>query len=462
MKGIILISCSDHKREGGSKTFDNFDPCPWLKNEELKQHLLETRRKVLFLIKDKKLVDPEKRQGNRGDDPRNCSLVYGPDFGDCEQGGFYLRASLRYSGRFFRELRQDVAESYEEFLVRVKKLSSQYFVFIVSGLYGLLSPFDLIQEYTCHMADRIISQNESLQQIWKDLLTEIMIEILEKEGGNFLFDFLSEESYQEVFDWQRVYNYSPRDIKCYHRVFKNKAGPETLINSARFIKYEFMGDTNMRVNLKHDVFIKKNYFDEEGEAILFEPQLRITRKEVVREGVLEEMPKLKLEYGEVWDAFPQIVKNEIANAEYTYKKSKDLKNFDFTSSSICLCKAVEIWIKEKVMKELLKHDSVKQLLIDMRGKLISLERATLGDIIQFLKKIEQNPFAFIPVKNSFPLINPNNLKNFRNDISRVSIEYRNYYVHKKPMSKEKFEEFRKFAVNFFKRWVPKFKLVSRS
>ncbi|MCD6192679.1 MAG: peroxide stress protein YaaA [Candidatus Aminicenantes bacterium] len=431
-----------------------------MKNEELKQRLLETRRKVFFLVKYKKLVDSEKRQGRRGDDPRNSSLICGPDFGGGNQGGFYLPAILRYSGRFFRELRRGVTESDEEFLVRVKKLCSQYFVFIVSGLYGLLSPFDLIQEYTCHMADRIIGQNESLQQIWKDLLTEIMIEILEKEGGNFLFDFLSEESYQEVFDWQRVYNYSPRDIKCYHRVFKKKAGPETLINSARFIKYEFMGDTNMRVNLRHNVFIKKDYFDEEGEAILFEPKLRITRKEVAREGVLEEMPKLKLEYGEVWDAFPQIVKNEIANAEYTYKKSLDLKDFDFTSSSICLCKAIEIWIKEKVVKPLLRYDEIRLFFLDRKRQFISPERSTLGDFVQFFSNLYENidPHSSIQLSlKEFSCIDKDDLKNFSNDISIISKEYRNDYIHKKPMSKEKFEEFRKFAANFFKKWVPKFK-----
>lgn len=81
MTSLILISCSDHKAKGGLKLEDPDIHSSWLKDNSLREKLFIKREHILDKIKDKKLIDVEKKQGNRGLDPRNKGLVFGPDLG---------------------------------------------------------------------------------------------------------------------------------------------------------------------------------------------------------------------------------------------------------------------------------------------------------------------------------------------------------------------------------------------
>jgi cytoplasmic iron level regulating protein YaaA (DUF328/UPF0246 family) len=451
---LILISCSDKKKEGGAPYPLGADPVPWLKNPELRQRLFEVRNTVFDLIKADKLSDTEKRQGTRGKDPRNSALVKGPDF-DGNKAGVYLPACLRYDGRFFRTIRGKAAE--EGLLKLWGSVRPPYYTLILSGLYGLVDPFDPIQEYTCHFADRILETHTSLKQIWRPVLTDIILDRLGEDGSGRVVDLLSEETYQDAFEWGRIY----QKATCYHRAYKLKAGPETLINSALFFLNEVLIDDRKDLSLYHDRLIAKEYFDDPQEKILFEPELKKTRKEVAREGIQEVVPKLKKRFGDTWNSLSGEVKNQIANSEYSYDRNRDLRDYDFTSASICLSKAVEIWLQDTVVSPLITIPDVRKFLKNKSGKLIAARRATLGNISCFLetvgKRLYYDSWLRNDIKNIMPEVGPSDFEELEKEIAVIASKYRNGWAHREPMPKTTYEEFRIEAHRFFTKWVPKWK-----
>ncbi len=456
MPDLILISCSDHKMPYGQPMAPGTDPIPWLQDNELHDRLLKTRRLVLHYIKTMKLCDVERKQGNRGYDPVNRDLVNGPDFGGDDYSGLYLPACLRYIGRFFREVRGNLSD--DDTLKLWQRSCGRYQVLIVSGLYGLVSPFDPIQEYTCHFTDRIMDDGKGLQTIWRDLLAEIICYLAKEAGSGHkvkLVDLLSEESYQDAFDWGLI----SKHATCFNRAYKLKAGPETLINSARFFRSEFLCDKKAPPELFFDKYIYRKYLDKPEDRILFESQPKTTRKEVAREGIAEYIPQLKQLYRDSWDPLPDRVKNEIANSEYSYQHHCDLRDFDFTAAGICLSKAVEIWLEEKVVRPLVGIEGLADLLKDRGGHQIHPKDATLGDIIKFLKeildKIYKNPKLWYALNRCFPEVTTGNIASFRKSLGEIKNKYRNGWVHKKIMPRNTFEEFRELAPSFFKTWGPK-------
>ncbi len=458
MPDLILISCSDHKMPYGKPMAPGTDPIPWLQDINLRDKLFKKRSLIFECIKQGRLRDVEMKHGNRGYDPVNRDLVNGPDFGGKDDSGLYLPACLRYIGRFFREVRGNLSD--DDTLKLWQRTCGRYQVLIVSGLYGLVSPFDPIQEYTCHFTDRILGTSTGLQTIWRDLLAEIIC-YLAKDGGSGhnvkLVDLLSEESYQDAFDWGLIY----KNATCFHRAYKLKAGPETLINSASFFKNEFFDGKEESHAFCHDTFIVRKFLDKPKDQILFEAQLKTTREEVAREGIAEYVPQLKQPYGDSWDPLPDRVKNEIANSEYSYQHHCDLRDFDFTAAGICLSKAVEIWVEEKVVRPLVEIEGLADLLKDRVGHQIHPKEATLGDITKFLDKVAQkvkwDRVAWQAIVHCFSEISREDLGSLKNDLREIKDKYRNGWVHKKIMPRKTYEEFRELAPNFFKTWALKWK-----
>ncbi|MGB4298432.1 MAG: peroxide stress protein YaaA [Candidatus Saccharicenans sp.] len=454
MPDLILISCSDHKMPYGWRMVGVPDPIPWLQDAELRQKLFKTRSLVFECIKQGRLRDVEMKHGNREYDPFNRGLVKGPDFNGDDYSGLYLPAGLRYIGRFFREVRGSLSD--DDTLKLWQRSCGRYQVLIVSGLFGLVSPFDPIQEYTCHFTDRILGTSTGLQIIWRNVLAEIICHLTQDTGSGCkvkLFDLLSEESYQDAFDWGLIY----KNANCFHRAYKLKAGPETLINSASFFKNEFFDGKEEPPEFCRDTFIVRKFLDKPKDQILFEAQLKTTEEEVAREGIAEYIPQLKQIYGESWDPLPDRVKNEIANSEYSYQHHCDLRGFDFTAAGICLSKAIEIWLEEKVISPLLELQvkSGKYL----KSSQTHQYKKTLGGFATILhiaeSKIKKNNWLKVEVKKTFPKVTEGDFEKLADDLNFISSKYRNHWVHEEPMDRETYEAFRQFSSNFFKRWVPK-------
>ncbi|MGB1263236.1 MAG: peroxide stress protein YaaA [Cognaticolwellia sp.] len=86
-----------------------------------------------------------------------------------------------------------------------KSFSDDDFVFaqqhmrILSGLYGLLKPLDLMQAYRLEMGKKLDNERGSnLYQFWGDIITEHLNVALAEQGDNILINLASNEYFKSV------------------------------------------------------------------------------------------------------------------------------------------------------------------------------------------------------------------------------------------------------------------------
>ncbi|WED22348.1 peroxide stress protein YaaA [Vibrio sp. JC009] len=70
---------------------------------------------------------------------------------------------------------------------------------ILSGLYGLLKPLDLMQPYRLEMGTKLANQRgANLYQFWGSIITEKLNEAIAKQGDNVLVNLASNEYFKSV------------------------------------------------------------------------------------------------------------------------------------------------------------------------------------------------------------------------------------------------------------------------
>lgn len=70
---------------------------------------------------------------------------------------------------------------------------------MLSGLYGLLRPLDLMQPYRLEMGSRLANERgTNLYQFWGSLITEKLNQALKEQGDNILINLASNEYYKAV------------------------------------------------------------------------------------------------------------------------------------------------------------------------------------------------------------------------------------------------------------------------
>ena len=70
---------------------------------------------------------------------------------------------------------------------------------MLSGLYGLLRPLDLMQPYRLEMGTRLSNERGSnLYQFWGDIITDTLREALDQQGDNILINLASNEYFKSV------------------------------------------------------------------------------------------------------------------------------------------------------------------------------------------------------------------------------------------------------------------------
>jgi hypothetical protein len=89
--------------------------------------------------------------------------------------------------------------------IDAKTLSEQDFDYaqqhlrILSGLYGLLKPLDLMQAYRLEMGSKLDNERgANLYQFWGDIITEALNTALAEQGGNILVNLASNEYFKSV------------------------------------------------------------------------------------------------------------------------------------------------------------------------------------------------------------------------------------------------------------------------
>ena len=125
----------------------------------------------------------------------NRNLVDGPDFAGNEEGR-YLPALQRYQGKFYFQGLGGPAEA-----MKAVYGSGHHFL-ILSGLYGLVTPDEPLQLYTCPVE----IESVEVQTFWRriDALTRILIEYIQKEGIRRFFDLTARSIYRNLINWEMV------------------------------------------------------------------------------------------------------------------------------------------------------------------------------------------------------------------------------------------------------------------
>lgn len=91
---------------------------------------------------------------------------------------------------------------------------------ICSFVYGLLRPSDAIRAYRMEGHIRLgATEGQTIFHYWRGLLTDTLIEEVERQGGTLLF--LASEEMKQLFDWKKV----QKSVRVLQPIFKvNKNG----------------------------------------------------------------------------------------------------------------------------------------------------------------------------------------------------------------------------------------------
>lgn len=305
---LIIISCSRDKATGPGRPYESgtfIEALP----EFMCLKVLEMRASVRKLIKNGKVDDLYQREGNRKDRASNQSLAAGPDLGGREQLPVYLKARERYQGRFFNLMVDDDWG-------KIKELG--YNVLILSGMYGWLLPDEMIQNYDCHLSDRVKREDRvmSLGSIWGALLTEALVSYVDTNKIDYVIDLLSEESYQNAIDWPRL-----NKVSVLHRVFKKRCGPNIVPYLALYFKNEILSlkAKDLPARIPPGFFIEKDYF--KGDQLVFESSIDEIGDGVAREDKRKYDSTLIEKIGkDLWTILTAIDKDNLRVAEHFYQE----------------------------------------------------------------------------------------------------------------------------------------------
>lgn len=125
-------------------------------------------------------------------------------------------AILAFSGDVYRGI--DVDSFDEDDLIFTKDILR-----ILSGLYGVIRPFDMIKEYRLEMATKLkSSKSDNLYGFWKDKITDRITDDIEKSSGDKVLINLASKEYTNAIDLKKVNSkYRVIDVE-----FKEKKGDD--------------------------------------------------------------------------------------------------------------------------------------------------------------------------------------------------------------------------------------------
>lgn len=102
------------------------------------------------------------------------------------------QAILAFNGDVYTGLEADSFDSKD-------MAFAQKHVRILSGLYGVLKPLDLMQPYRLEMGTRLkVSRKKNLYEFWDDKITSIINDDLKKSKGDIILNLASKEYFSSV------------------------------------------------------------------------------------------------------------------------------------------------------------------------------------------------------------------------------------------------------------------------
>ncbi len=209
---LVLAICSNRKtREGESDKYQSTGSISEFVPEQIARVLFKGRHYIRSLITGDSVSRDGKLLRNF---PYNGSLVEGPDsqFKGITKGGMYLPAAKRYRGRFYDALGPDGPSLLTDTL---------HHVLIISGLYGLLTPSELIQCYSCNVSD-----HPTIAKRWRedDRLTNVLVAYIQTFGITKVFDFMAVDAYRNLISWEMIRHATKGNVlHCFSRQFAGDA-----------------------------------------------------------------------------------------------------------------------------------------------------------------------------------------------------------------------------------------------
>lgn len=160
---LIVTIGSNRKVRGGERSYNRSTSlCSLLPRHA--RDLIKRRRQIFDLL----CGDEISRDGMLLRSlPYNVGLTDGPDLGG-SASACYLPAIHRFRGRFYSELGTAGIQ---------RLLESPHHLLILTGLYGLLPPEELIQAHSCHVLD-----HPNIPNSWTagGFLTSLLLILCEK------------------------------------------------------------------------------------------------------------------------------------------------------------------------------------------------------------------------------------------------------------------------------------------
>jgi hypothetical protein len=211
---LFIIICSNNKLFGG-KPYSAFEQSDGIADHVdlgLVPRLMNSRREVLGLIEN----NAEAHLGGIPirDLPLSRGLTTGPDFdlGSETASGQYMPAIQRYAGGFYLGLGRDR-------LIRVS--TTKHHILIVSGLYGLVTPLELIQSYSCH-----VGHHDKIPEVWQrhDLISSLIGSYITRHKISTVLDLTADDDYRRLIAWEVVrYATRGRVLHAFSDMYAGKA-----------------------------------------------------------------------------------------------------------------------------------------------------------------------------------------------------------------------------------------------
>ncbi len=141
---------------------------------------------------------------------------------------------------------------------------------ILSGLYGLLRPLDLMQPYRLEMGTRLVNtRGTNLYQFWGDIITQEVNKALSEQGDDIIINLASNEYFKSI---------KPKQLtgRLITPIFKDKKNGQYKVISffakkARGMMVRYLLDNNIE---DYDGLIKfdnAGYYYSEADSSLYEP-----------------------------------------------------------------------------------------------------------------------------------------------------------------------------------------------
>lgn len=130
--------------------------------------------------------------------PKNAQRLFEElyDFPDKSTGAQAMEA---FTGVVFREL--DVASLCEEARIRM-----EHDVRIVSSLYGMLRPEDVIKSYRLDFGMKAAPGEKTLSTWWRPTLTKALVRLMQERGEHDVLNLLPLDA-SKCFDWKIIKNF---------------------------------------------------------------------------------------------------------------------------------------------------------------------------------------------------------------------------------------------------------------